>query len=175
VATDLIGCTLLRDGVGGAIVETEAYEESEPACHAFRGPTKRNAPLFGPPGRTYVYRCYGIHAMFNLVTEREGVASAVLIRALAPECGIEAMRRRRGVSEERLLCSGPGRLCEALGIELSETDRDALASPFEVRGRDPAASPPVVVASPRIGITKAADLPWRYCRRDSVYLSRPAG
>jgi DNA-3-methyladenine glycosylase len=175
VAVDLIGCTLLRDGVGGVIVETEAYEQGEPACHAFRGITDRNAPLFGPPGQTYVYRCYGIHAMFNVVTEPEGVAAAVLIRALEPSDGIETMRRRRAAGGDRLLCAGPGRLCEALGVELGESGRSALATPYSIRCRDPGGPAPEVVAGPRIGITKAAELPWRYCLRGSFHLSRPSG
>jgi len=175
VAVDLIGCKLLREGVGGTIVETEAYEEGEPACHAFGGITARNAPLFGPPGRTYVYRCYGIHAMFNLVTEPEGVAAAVLVRALEPTDGVATMRERRGVDDERLLCAGPGRLCQALGIELGETDHDAAQPPFEIRPREPSWPSREVVAGPRIGIRKAAELPWRYCSAGSAHLSRPAG
>lgn len=173
VAAELIGCTLLHDGVGGTIVETEAYERDDPACHAFGGPTARNAPLFGPPGMTYVYLCYGIHSMFNLVTEPEGTAAAVLVRALEPTTGIETMRARRGLSEPRALCSGPGKICEALRIELTQTGMDALADPFRLLA--PAAPGLDVVAGPRIGLTKAADYPWRYCLAGSRFLSRPAG
>jgi DNA-3-methyladenine glycosylase len=173
VAADLIGCVLLHDGVGGTIVETEAYEADDPACHAFGGPTARNVPLFGPPGMTYVYLCYGIHAMFNLVTETEGTAAAVLVRALEPTAGLDAMRSRRGQSDPRALCSGPGKICEALAIELSQTGMDALAEPFTLLG--PSRPDPEIVAGPRIGLTKAADYPWRYCLAGSRFLSRPAG
>ena len=173
VASELIGCTLLHDGVGGTIVETEAYERDDPACHAFGGETARNAPLFGPPGMTYVYLCYGIHSMFNLVTEPEGTAAAVLVRALEPTTGIEAMRERRTTADRRALCSGPGKICQALGIELTQTGMDALASPFRLLA--PGAGEREIVAGPRIGLTKAADYPWRYCLADSPFLSRPAG
>jgi DNA-3-methyladenine glycosylase len=175
VAADLIGCTLLHRGVGGRIVEAEAYEQDEPACHAFGGPTARNAPLFGPPGHIYVYLCYGIHSMFNFVTEADGVAAAVLIRALEPTDGIEEMRRRRRRDDDRALCSGPGKLCEALAIELVDSGLSAVAGPYAVLGRDPGAPAPAVEVGPRIGITKAAELPWRYCLAGSRYLSRPAG
>lgn len=174
VAAGLIGCTLLHGGVGGVIVETEAYEREDPACHAFGGPTDRNAPLFGPPGRAYVYLCYGIHSMFNLVTEPEGTAAAVLVRALEPTSGLDAMRARRGVSGELELCSGPGKICQALAIELSQSGADALADPFTLLAPDRGASGEVV-AGPRVGLTKAADYPWRYCLAGSPYLSRPAG
>lgn len=173
VAAELIGCTLLHEGVGGIIVETEAYERDDPACHAFGGPTARNAPLFGPPGMTYVYLCYGIHSMFNLVTEPDGTAAAVLIRALEPTEGIDAMRERRALADPRALCSGPGKICQALAIELSQTGMDALAEPFRLFG--PASGEREVVAGPRIGLTKAADYPWRYCLGGSPFLSRPAG
>ena len=174
VAAELIGCTLLHDGVGGTIVETEAYERGDPACHAFGGPTRRNAPLFGHPGHAYVYLCYGIHSMFNVVTEPEGTAAAVLVRALEPTAGIDAMRERRGLDSVRDLCSGPGKLCQALGIELGQSGADSLRAPFALlasasNGRRE------VVAGPRIGLTKAADYPWRYCLADSPFLSRPAG
>jgi len=172
VAAELIGCTLLHRGVGGVIVETEAYERDEPACHAFGGPTARNAPLFGPPGHAYVYLCYGIHSMFNIVTEPEGTAAAVLIRALEPTAGVERMRRRRGRDRDRDLCSGPGKICEALAIELEQSGDDALREPFLLLAADHA---PEIIAGPRIGLTKAADLPWRYCAAASAYLSRPAG
>lgn len=175
VAVDLIGCTLLHDGIGGRIVETEAYERDDPACHAFGGRTARNAPIFGPPGRAYVYLCYGIHAMFNLVTDREGVAAAVLIRALEPTHGIPEMRSRRRKVRDRDLCSGPGKICQALGITLAQSGSSALHAPYGVFGRRRADQKPDVVAGPRIGLTKAAELPWRYCRAGSDYLSRPAG
>ena len=174
VAGGLIGCTLLHGGVGGTIVETEAYERDDPACHAYGGPTARNAPLFGPPGMTYVYLCYGIHSMFNLVTETEGTAAAVLIRALEPTAGIEAMRERRAAADLRALCSGPGKICQALGIELGQTGMDALAAPFRVLGPG-RGEEREIVAGPRVGLTKAADYPWRYCLADSPFLSRPAG
>ncbi|GIK78141.1 MAG: DNA-3-methyladenine glycosylase [Acidobacteria bacterium] len=174
VAAGLIGCTLLHRGVGGVIVETEAYERGDPACHAFGGPTPRSAPLFGPPGHAYVYLCYGIHAMFNLVAEPTGTAAAVLVRALEPTAGLESMRRRRGRDGIRELCSGPGKICEALAIVLSQTGEDALREPFRIlapeRGFDGE-----VVAGPRIGLNRAADYPWRYCLADSGFLSRPAG
>ena len=177
VAAELIGCTLLHDGVGGTIVETEAYERGDPACHAFGGPTRRNAPLFGPPGHAYVYLCYGIHSMFNLVTEPDGTAAAVLVRALEPTAGIEAMRERRGLDPVRDLCSGPGKICQALGIELAQSGFDALRAPFALLAprTNGANSGHEVVAGPRIGLTKAADYPWRYCLDDSPFLSRPAG
>lgn len=174
VARDLIGCELTHDGVGGTIVETEAYEQGEPACHAFVGRTKRTDVLFGPPGRAYVYLCYGIHRMFNIVAEPDGIAAAVLIRALAPERGLELMQRRRGGKSRRQLCSGPGKLCEALAIDLDQTYAPVLAPPFAVAGRAREAPEPEIVTGPRIGINKAADLPWRYCLTDSPYLSHPA-
>jgi DNA-3-methyladenine glycosylase len=174
VAVDLIGCTLLHEGVGGLIVETEAYERDDPACHAYSGPTPRNAPLFGPAARVYVYTCYGIHSMFNVVTDADGVAAAVLIRALEPTHGLEAMRERRGAESDRELCSGPGKLCEALAIETTATATSAIEAPFAWQGR-PRAESFEVVAGPRIGLTKAVDLPWRYCLERSRYLSRPEG
>ena len=170
VAPDLIGATLLIDGVGGRIVEVEAYHHTDPAAHSYRGPTPRNAVMFGPPGVAYVYRSYGIHWCLNFVCEEEGSASAVLIRALEPTEGLAAMRRRRGVPDERLLCSGPGKLCEALGV----TDRhNGLAldkAPFEVRPREGNAK---IVRGARIGITKAMDKPWRFGLKDSRFLSKP--
>jgi DNA-3-methyladenine glycosylase len=174
VAAELIGCTLLHRGVGGVIVETEAYEQDDPACHAFGGPTARNEPLFGAPGHAYVYLCYGIHSMFNLVAEPDGIPAAVLVRALEPVDGIELMRERRGRRQLRDLCSGPGKVCEALAIELSQSGADALQEPFRLLAAEPDAAPEIV-AGPRIGLTKAADLPWRYCLAGSPYLSRPAG
>ncbi len=172
VAAELIGCTLLHRGIGGIIVETEAYERDDPACHAFGGPTARNAPLFGPPGHAYVYLCYGIHSMFNLVTEPDGIAAAVLIRALEPTAEIESMRARRGLERDRDLCSGPGKICAALAIELSQSGSDALREPFTLLAAGAGAE---VVAGPRIGLSKAADYPWRYCLAGSPFLSRPAG
>jgi DNA-3-methyladenine glycosylase len=174
VAAELIGCTLLHREVGGVIVETEAYQRDDPACHAFGGPTARNAPLFGPPGHAYVYLCYGIHSMFNLVTEPAGTAAAVLVRALEPTSGVELMRQRRGLDGDRDLCSGPGKVCEALAIELAQSGADALAEPFEMLA-PPADPSRRVIAGPRVGLTKAAEYPWRYCLAGSGFLSRPAG
>ena len=170
VAPELIGATLLFNGAGGMIVEVEAYHHTDPAAHSFRGRTARNAVMFGPPGYAYVYRSYGIHWCLNFVCEREGSASAVLIRALAPSAGIAAMRRRRGVRDERLLCSGPGRLGEALGITGAHNGLALDEPPFALRARSEA---PAVVTGVRIGITKAADTPWRYGLKDSPYLSKP--
>jgi DNA-3-methyladenine glycosylase len=175
VAVELIGCTLLHDGVGGIIVETEAYERDDPACHAFGGRTARNAPLFGPPGRAYVYLCYGIHSMFNVVTDAEGVAAAVLIRALRPTARIERMRARRGSGRDRDLCSGPGKICQALDIDLTQSGASAVEAPYALLGRAPGDAGTEVVPGPRIGITKGAERPWRYCLAGSTYLSRPAG
>ncbi|HKY88265.1 MAG TPA: DNA-3-methyladenine glycosylase [Pseudorhodoplanes sp.] len=170
VAADLIGATLLFRGGGGTIVEVEAYHHSEPAAHSFNGPTPRNRVMFGPPGFAYVYRSYGIHWCVNVVCEGEGSASAVLIRALEPTQGVAAMRRRRGMTDERLLCSGPGRLCEALDITDAHNGLALDKPPFELRAR---AEKPDVVAGVRIGITKAADLPWRFGVKGSRYLSKP--
>jgi DNA-3-methyladenine glycosylase len=170
VAPELIGATLLVDGVGGTIVEVEAYDHEDPAAHGYRGRTARNASMFGPPGHAYVYRSYGIHWCLNFVCEEEGSASAVLIRALEPTHGLEQMRARRGVDDPRLLCSGPGRLCQALGVA-REHDACALDEPpFELLAR---AREPELAVGPRIGITKAADQPWRYGIRGSRFLSRP--
>jgi DNA-3-methyladenine glycosylase len=170
VAPDLIGATLLVDGVGGPIVEVEAYHHTDPAAHSYGGRTARNAVMFGPPGYAYVYRSYGIHWCVNFVCEREGSASAVLIRALMPAAGLAAMRRRRGVAEGRLLCSGPGRLCQALDITDAHNGLALDKAPFALLART---EPVTVVAGPRIGITKAVDLPWRYGLRGSRYLSKP--
>jgi len=170
VAPELIGATLLFNGAGGMIVEVEAYHHTDPAAHSFGGRTARNAVMFGHPGYAYVYRSYGIHWCLNFVCEREGSASAVLIRALAPSAGIAAMRRRRGVRDERLLCSGPGRLGEALGITGAHNGLALDEPPFALRARSEA---PAVVTGVRIGITKAADTPWRYGLKDSRYLSKP--
>ncbi len=170
VAPDLIGATLLFNGVGGVIVEVEAYHQSDPAAHSFGGRTARNAVMFGPPGYAYVYRSYGIHWCLNFVCEPEGQASAVLIRALAPTHGLPAMRRRRRLAEERLLCSGPGRLCEALGITDAQYGHALDAPPFEIFARPGKVE---VAAGPRIGLTKAMDHPWRYGLKGSPFLSKP--
>ena len=169
VAPELIGATLLFDGVGGRIVEVEAYDQEDPASHGFRGRTERNASMFGPPGRAYVYRSYGIHWCLNLVCEREGAASAVLIRALEPKYGLDSMRKRRGLDDPRLLCAGPGRLCQALGITREDDGLPLDEPPFELRARE---GPVEVNAGPRIGITLAAERPWRYAEAGSRFLSR---
>ena len=171
VAPELIGVTLLVNGVGGPIVEVEAYESAvDPSAHGFRGRTPRNASMFGPPGHAYVYRSYGIHWCLNLVCEEEGSAAAVLIRALEPAHGVEVMERRRGLVDPRLLCAGPGRLCQALGVTRDHDGLPLDEPPFELL---PADSARVVVAAPRIGISVATDLPWRYGAAGSRYLSRP--
>jgi DNA-3-methyladenine glycosylase len=173
VARDLVGCALSFDGVGGVIVETESYERDDPACHAFAGLTARTAPLFGQPGRAYVYRSYGIHACLNFVCEPEGAAAAVLIRALEPRWGLDEMRRRRGREAERELCSGPGKLTEALGIGLEVNQAPLTQRPFDLRARDRGWREVRVETGPRIGISRATELPWRFCARGSEYLSRP--
>jgi len=169
VAPELVGAELYVDGVGGIIVEVEAYDHEDPAAHGYRGPTARNRSMFGPPGHAYVYRSYGIHWCLNFVCEDEGVASAVLLRALEPTRGMEAMAARRGLVEPRLLASGPGRLCEALGVTREHDGLLLDRPPFELRER---AGNPEVVSGPRVGITKAADRPWRYCLAGSPFLSR---
>jgi DNA-3-methyladenine glycosylase len=169
VAPDLIGVELVCDGVGGVIVEVEAYDHEDPAAHGYRGRTERNAAMFGPPGRAYVYRSYGIHWCVNFVCEAEGSASAVLIRALEPTRGLEAMRERRGVDDVRALCSGPGKLTQALAIT---GEHDALPldrPPFELLSRT---AEPEIVRGPRIGITRAVEQPWRYGLAGSRFLSR---
>jgi len=170
VAPDLIGATLLVNGVGGIIVELEAYHHTEPAAHSYRGPTPRNLVMFGPPGFTYVYRSYGIHWCVNFVCEKEGSASAVLIRALQPTHGLASMRRRRGLHDERSLCSGPGKLTEALGITDKHNGLPLDAAPMALHAR---IGKPDVVVGLRIGITKAVELPWRYGLKGSRFLSKP--
>jgi DNA-3-methyladenine glycosylase len=173
VARDLVGCSLRFQGVGGTIVETESYERDDPACHAYVGLTPRTATLFGPPARAYVYLSYGIHSCLNFVCEPEGEAAAVLIRALEPRWGIARMRERRGRDDARDLCSGPGKLTEALGIGLESNGAPLWEPPFELGGRDEEWAAVEVGTGPRIGITRAAELPWRFCARGSRYLSRP--
>ena len=169
VAPEVVGATLLVEGVGGVIVEVEAYDQEDPASHGFRGRTARNAAMFGPPGHAYVYRSYGIHWCLNLVCEADGIASAVLVRALEPTHGLDVMRARRGMDVARLLCAGPGRLCQALAVTVEHDGRPLDAPPFELHAR---ASPVELVAGSRIGITRAADAPWRYGLAGSRYLSR---
>ena len=173
VARELIGCELRVGETAGVIVETEAYEETDPACHAYIGRTARNEVLFGPPGHAYVYLSYGIHNLLNFVTEPEGTASAVLIRALEPTDGLEVMRERRGRDQLEQLCSGPGKLSEALGVGLALNGADLFAPPFELTQPDRAIAEAEITPSPRIGITKAAELPWRYSVRGSRFVSRP--
>ena len=170
VAPDLIGATLLVDGVGGRIVELEAYHHTEPAAHSYNGPTPRNAVMFGPAGYAYIYRSYGIHWCLNFVCEPAGSASAVLIRALEPTEGLPLMRRRRGLSDPRLLCSGPGRLCEALRVTAVHNGLALDAPPFALFAKP---EPVEIVVGVRIGITKAVDKPWRYGEKGSRFLSKP--
>jgi DNA-3-methyladenine glycosylase len=173
VARDLIGCVVEHDGAAGVIVETEAYHDSEPACHAFVGLTPRTATLFGPPGRAYVYRTYGIHELLNAVCEAPGVGAAVLIRALAPLAGLESMYARRGVPREQDLCSGPGKLTQALAIGLCHNGLDLARGPVTIHARAAAWRDPPIVAGERIGITKAVELPWRFCVAGNPHVSRP--
>lgn len=169
VAREIIGATLLVNGVGGVIVECEAYHHTDPAAHSYNGQTPRNAVMFGPPGVAYVYRSYGIHWCLNFVCEEEGSASAVLIRALEPTEGLAAMRRRRGLGDERALCSGPGKLCEALGVTIKHNGLPLDRAPFAIYPRE--TKPPILIG-PRIGITKAVDHPWRFGVKGSAFLSR---
>jgi len=171
VARELIGCRLLFAGCGGTIVETESYERDDPACHAYVGLTERTRVLFGPPGRAYVYLSYGIHSLLNFVAEPEGDAAAVLIRALEPTHGLERMRVRRGERPDAELCSGPGKLTEALGIGLDHNEADLAREPFELS--EPAGGRPELLVGPRVGITKATERPWRFCAADSHFVSRP--
>jgi DNA-3-methyladenine glycosylase len=170
VAPELIGATLTVNGVGGLIVEVEAYHHTDPAAHSYTGRTARNAVMFGPPGVAYVYRSYGIHWCLNFVCEAEGSASAVLIRAIEPLTGLAAMRRRRGLREARALCSGPGKLAQALGVTSKHNGLPLDRAPFELRAR---AEKPEIVTGARIGISKAVEQPWRYGLKDSKFLSKP--
>jgi DNA-3-methyladenine glycosylase len=169
VAPDLIGVTLLVDGVGGRIVEVEAYDQEDPASHGYRGRTARNEAMFGPPGHAYVYRSYGVHWCLNLVCGDEGVAEAVLIRALEPTAGLDRQRRRRGVDDVRALCSGPGKLCQALAITLEHDALPLDRSPFRLEARTRV---PDIVTGPRVGITRATELSWRYALAGSPFVSR---
>ena len=171
VARQLIGVTLLVDGVGGTIVETEAYDQADPASHTFGGPTARNGAMFGPPGHAYVYRSYGLHWCFNTVCREAGHGAGVLLRAIEPTQGIETMRERRGLHDLRLLCAGPGRLAQALGIDARLNAQPLALPPFELLARD-AAAPVELLAGPRIGISKAVDVPWRFGLKGSRFLSR---
>jgi DNA-3-methyladenine glycosylase len=173
VARELIGCTLLHGDSGGVIVETESYERDDPACHAYVGRTPRNEVLFGPPGRAYVYLSYGIHSLLNAVAEPDGEAAAVLIRALEPTVGIEAMRRRRGRERDEELCSGPGKLTEALGVGLDDNGASLSAPPLAVLPREGAWVGGEVAVGPRIGISKATEYPWRFCASGNGFVSRP--
>ena len=181
VARELIGCTVEHDGAAGVIVETEAYHQSEPACHAFAGLTPRTRTLFGPPGRAYVYRSYGVHALLNAVCEREGVGAAVLIRALAPSSGVEAMRARRARAAnaaraalaEKDLCSGPGKLTQALGVRLSENGSSLWRGPVRIREPGRGWREVAVVQGTRVGINRATELRWRFCVADDRNVSRP--
>ena len=169
VAPDLVGATLLVEGVGGRVVEVEAYDAGDPASHGFRGETARNRTMFGPPGHAYVYRSYGIHWCLNLVCGREGVTEAVLVRALEPTHGLERMRERRGLEDERLLCAGPGRLCQALGVTAAHDGLALDEPPFALLATEDRVA---VARGPRVGITRAADLPWRYGLAGSSFISR---
>ena len=170
VARDLIGALLLVDGVGGRIVETEAYDMQDPASHSFSGPTVRNATMFGPPGRVYVYRSYGMHWCMNVACRESGHGAGVLIRAIEPTVGLDTMRARRGVQAPRLLCAGPGRLCQALAVTREHDGLPVQAAPFSLR---PAEGPMEVVTGPRIGISKAKDLPWRFGLAGAAFFNRP--
>jgi DNA-3-methyladenine glycosylase len=174
VARDLVGCVLRHGDAAGRIVETEAYHEEEPACHAYVGLTARTKPLFGPPGIAYVYRSYGVHALVNAVCEDEGVGAAVLIRALEPLERLDLMSERRGLEREADLCSGPGKLTQALGIGLDLNDTALTGGPIEVLPREAAAPAPRVVVGGRVGITRAVELPWRFCDAAAArYVSQP--
>jgi DNA-3-methyladenine glycosylase len=172
VARGLVGCRLFYGDCGGTIVETESYERDDPACHAYAGLTERTEVLFGPPGRAYVYLSYGIHSLLNAVAEPEGRAAAVLIRALEPTAGVERMRSRRRVRSDDQLCSGPGKLTEALGIGLEVNGADLGSDPFLLLPREESWEGEIV-AGPRIGITKAVERPWRFCAAGNAHVSRP--
>ncbi len=172
VARDLVGCAFSVDGVGGIIVEVERYQDDDPASHSFRGPTQRTAPMFGPPGGLYVYRSYGVHWCVNLVAEDEGRGAAVLVRAIEPRWGLDLMRRRRGCEDPAELCSGPGKLTQALGIDGSLSGASAVAG-GSVRVARPEGPAPSVVSGPRVGISKAVDRPWRHGVAGSPFVSRP--
>lgn len=174
VAPELIGCVVTHGETSGVIVEAEAYHESEPASHGFVGLRPRTKVLFGPPGRAYVYRSYGVHALLNAVCEPEGVGAGVLIRALEPLTGVDLMRRRRGLERERDLCSGPGKLTQALGIGLELNGSSLISGPITISSRPRAWRDVPISVGPRIGLTKAVDLPWRFCATGSRFLSRPA-
>jgi DNA-3-methyladenine glycosylase len=173
VARELVGCVVRHGETAGRIVETESYHMDEPACHAFAGVTERTRTLFGPAGNAYVYFSYGIHSLLNAVAEEEGVGAAVLIRALEPVDGVEVMRARRGVRSDEELCSGPGKLTQALGIGLSLNGSSLVDGPIEVLARESGAREPRIVVGERVGITKAVELPWRFCDADSRHVSRP--
>ena len=173
VARDLIGCTVTLGETAGVIVETESYHADDPACHAFGGPTPRSSILFGPAAHAYVYLSYGIHSMLNFVAEPEGAAAAVLIRALEPTAGIDAMRARRGLERVEDLCSGPGKLTEALAIGLDLNGIPLAEGPIEVGARPPEWEDPAIVTGPRVGITKATDHPWRFCVAGNRFVSKP--
>jgi DNA-3-methyladenine glycosylase len=173
VAADLVGCGLRFDGVGGVIVEVESYHADDPACHAYIGRTERNAVLFGRPGLAYVYLSYGIHSLLNAVCEPEGEAAAVLIRALEPAWGIDAMRERRGDRPVGELCSGPGKLTEALGVALRHNGASLLERPFELSAREGEWQGVEVGSGPRIGISRGVEFPWRFYAAGSPFLSRP--
>lgn len=171
VAPELIGATLLVNGIGGRIVEVEAYHQTEPAAHSYRGLTPRTAVMFGPPGRAYVYRSYGLHWCLNFVCEKAGSAAAVLIRAIEPLDGLSAMHKRRdGIDDPRLLCAGPGRLCAAMNVTVAQNGLPLDRPPFVLRARS---DTPEIVTGPRIGITKAVEKPWRFGLKGSRYLSKP--
>ncbi len=170
VARLLIGTTLLIDGVGGRIVETEAYDHEDPASHSFSGPTPRNIAMFGPPAHIYVYRSYGLHWCMNFVCQEDGHGAGVLIRAIEPTVGIDIMQKRRGVDKLRLLCSGPGRLCQALGVTREYNGMRLDAPPFILLASEATVD---VVSGPRIGISKAIDVAWRFGLAGSKFVSQP--
>jgi DNA-3-methyladenine glycosylase len=170
VARDLVGCVVRHGSTAGRIVETEAYHHTEAACHAYVGLTARTSTLFGPAGTAYVYRSYGIHALLNAVCETEDVGAAVLIRALEPADGVDVMLARRGVAREQDLCNGPGKLTQALGIELDLNATSLLDGPIVI---EPRAADPELAVGTRIGITRAVELPWRFCERGNPHVSRP--